>query len=106
MSAVENYIYDFEGTQREVMLYLHHMLITDFELTSKIRYRVPFYYRKTWVCYMNPVNRKGVEFAFIRGNELSNAQGILDFKNRKQVSSIDLLTIEDIPHEVLYEVLQ
>ncbi len=106
MSAVENFIYDYEGTQREVMFYLHHMLTADFELTSKIRYKIPFYYRKTWVCYLNPSKQGGVDFSFIRGNELSNEQGILDFKDRKQVSSIELLTIDDIPHDALYEILQ
>jgi len=105
MGEVEDFIYQQEDSQREVMLYLHQLFL-DMNLVAKIRYRVPFYYGKSWVCYLNPLKKEGIELAFIRGNELSNEQGILDPKDRKQVAGIELYSIDDIPHDALHEVLQ
>ncbi len=105
MNPVEAFIIDLEGNQKEIMLYLHSLL-ENLNLQSKIRYRIPFYYGKSWVCYLNPKKNDAIEMAFLRGNELSNSQGILSFNGRKQVSGIMLTCVEDIPNELLDEVLQ
>ena len=106
MTEVENFIYQFEDQQREVMLYFHNLLVMDLNLTGKIRYQIPFYYGRSWICYLNPDKNKQVEFAFTRGNELSNQQGILDSKGRKQVFSIHFEKIADIPHQAINEMIQ
>ena len=106
MTAVDNFIYEHEGKQREVMLYLHNLLSSGFNLTAKMRYGIPFYYRKSWICYLNPTKKGMAEFAFTRGNELSNAQGLLDNKGRKQVFSVEFGSIADIPNEVINEIIQ
>ena len=106
MAEVENFIYEHEGKQREVMLYLHNLLSSDLNLTVKMRYGVPFYYRKSWICYLNPTKKGTIEFAFTRGNELSNEQGLLDSKGRKQVYSVEFESLEDIPKETVNEVTQ
>lgn len=105
MSEVDDYIYSFEGSQREIMLFLHKLLAEQLDLTAKLRYKIPFYYRKTWICYMNPGKNHSIEFAFVRGNELSNSQGILDSKGRKQVWSIELTKLSDIPIQELTEII-
>lgn len=105
MSPVEAYIIDLEGNQKEIMLYLHSYL-EGLNLQSKIRYRVPFYYGKSWICYMNPKKNDQVELAMLRGNELSNTQGILDFKDRTQVAGITLGSVAEIPHDLLDEIMQ
>jgi len=106
MSPSEDFILQFEGDQREVMLYLHHWLTADFNLTDKIRFKIPFYYGRSWICYLNPLKNENVEFAFIRGNELSNAQGLLDHKGRKQISGIELQQVSTIPFKPLNEIVQ
>ena len=106
MAEVENFIYEHEGKQREVMLYLHNLLSSDLDLTVKMRYGVPFYYKKSWICYLNPTKKGTIEFAFTRGNELSNEQGLLDSKGRKQVYSVEFESLEDIPKETVNEVTQ
>ncbi len=106
MTVVENYIYQFDGNQREVLLYFHHLLTSELNLTEKIRYKIPFYYGKSWICYLNPAKDGKVEYAFVRGNELSNAQGLLDSKGRKQVYSIEFEKVSDIPHSTIQEVIQ
>ncbi len=106
IDAVEAFIYEKEGQQQSLLRALHELLYGHYELTTKIRYKIPFYYRKSWICYLNPIKNEGIELAFLRGNELSNAQGILDSKGRKQVYGIDLHTASDIPMTLLREILQ
>ena len=106
MSAVEDFIYQFEGDQRKVMLHLHHWLTTDLNLAEKIRFKIPFYYGRSWICYLNPVKNNKVEFAFVRGKELSNDQGILQSKGRKQVYSVEFEKVSEIPMQQLNEIIQ
>jgi len=105
MTEAEDFIYQFEGDQRNVMLYFHSLLTENFTLTSKIRYRIPFYYGKSWICYLNPTNNGNVEFAFTRGNELSNHQGLLENRGRKQVYSIIVEHVSDIQIQQLNEII-
>ncbi len=105
MTAIENFIYQHEGEQRDILLYLHELL-SEQNLLSKIRYKVPFYYGKSWICYLNPVKPDGVELAFIRGNELSNEQGLLDKKDRKMVAGITVTAIVDLPKTAVLEIIQ
>ena len=105
MSAVTDKIYEFEGKQQEIMLYFHDLFVNRLNLSAKLRYKLPFYYGKSWICYLNPTKTGGVELAFTRGNELSNSQGLLDHKGRKQVSSIELQQVKDINQEALLEVI-
>ncbi|MFK7906755.1 MAG: DUF1801 domain-containing protein [Chitinophagales bacterium] len=106
MDAVLDYIYEQEGEQREILLFLHELMGTYPAITNKIRYRVPFYYRKSWICYLNPKKNNTVEFCFLRGNELSNEQGILESKGRKQVYSLTFEEVKAIPVEALKEIIQ
>jgi uncharacterized protein YbaR (Trm112 family) len=106
MTETENFIYQHEGHQREVMLYFHDMLTHELNLTAKMRFKIPFYYGKSWICYINPTKKGKIELAFVRGNELSNFQGILDNKGRKQVYSIEFETVSEIPKQLVEEIIQ
>ncbi len=97
MDQVESLIYEYEGKQREIMLFVHRWLTEEPNVKAKIRFKIPFYYRKSWVCYLNPKKNGAIEFAFTRGNELSNHQGILEAKGRKQVRSIEIFDVANIP---------
>jgi hypothetical protein len=48
----------------------------------------------------------GIEFAFPRGNELSNEQGLLEERGRKQVRGVIFNKLSDIPWPALREILQ
>ena len=106
MTEVEEYIYNLEGSQRELMLYFHKLLSVDLNLTDRIRFKIPFYYRKSWICYLNHTKNNTVEFAFVRGNELSNSKGLLDSKGRKQVLSIEITKLSEVPLYELDEIIQ
>lgn len=88
------------------MLYLHHLLLSYPDVKTKMRYKIPFYDRNHWVCYLNPTKDGKVELGFVRGNELSNEQGLLEARDRMQVMGILLEKIEDIPEKTLHEILQ
>ena len=106
MNDIEAYLSDLASPQQEMMDYLHQLITSYPEVTAKIRYKIPFYYRRSWICYLNPTKDGGVELAFTRGNELSNEQGLLDARGRKQVSGVVFYQLRDIPEAVLHEVLQ
>ncbi len=106
MTDVEDFIYTYDGSQKEIMLFFHNWLTSELNLTDKLRFKIPFYYRKSWICYLNPTKNNAIEFAFTRGNELSNSQGMLDNKGRKQVFSIEFKNVSDIPIKEITEIIQ
>ena len=102
---VEIYIDELVGEQKLIASALHDLIMTFPEVTSKIRYRIPFYFRKSWICYINPIKKDGIEFCFLRANELSNETGILNFKRRKQVAGVEIYDHQKIPENQIVEVL-
>ena len=106
MTDVDAYITTIEGPQKQLLRVLHELILTQFDLQPKIRFRIPFYYNKSWVCYLNPIKKDGVELCFLRANELSNESGALDFKDRKQVAGISYFSPEEIDETVLNPIIQ
>ncbi len=74
--------------QAGLMQALHKHIIDLPGITLKERYKLPFYYGRSWICYLNPLKDGSVELAFTRGIELSNRHGILEAKGRKQIAGI------------------
>lgn len=105
MSRAEDFILSFDGDQKDIMLYFHQLLTNEFNLLDKMRYNIPFYYGRSWICYLSPTKKGNVEFAFVRGNELSNDQALLSSKGRKQVFSIEFNKVSDIPQSTINEVI-
>jgi len=105
MTPAEDFIYNFEGEQRAIMLFMNSLLSNKLGLTDKIRFKIPFYYRKSWICYLNPIKNNGIEIAFLRGSELSNVQHILQSKGRKQVMGVDIFRLSDLPLSEIIEII-
>lgn len=106
MTSIRDFILGLEGQQKVIITALDTLLTSQLDLQGRIRFKIPMYYRKSWVCYLNPIKNNGVELAFMRGNELSNEQGLLEFRGRKQVAGIELFSLQDIPDQPLNELLQ
>ncbi|WP_375579658.1 DUF1801 domain-containing protein [Marivirga tractuosa] len=106
MVNVEDFINQLKNEQREIMFYFHELLAHQLELEDKIRFKIPFYYHKSWICYLNPIKNNAVELAFLLGKELSNHQGLLEAKGRKQVAGITFSNEEEIPKDQVYEIIQ
>lgn len=105
MSSVLDYIFKQHGNQKEILLFFHDWFTKELKLTSKIRYKIPFYDHKSWICYLNPIKGGKVELAFIRGNELSNKQGLLNAKERKQIAGIEFENLDSIPFDTVREIV-
>jgi hypothetical protein len=88
MEDIEIYLETLPLDQQKIMELLHNQLSIIPHITGKIRYAIPFYYRHSWICYLNPLKSGGVELAFTRANELLAVKDLLDFSNRKQVGGI------------------
>ena len=106
MGDVDYYIQNHEKTIKTILEILNAAIMKFPGVISKIRYKIPFYYKKSWICYLNPQKSGGVELAFTRGNELADEQGILERKGRKQVKSITYQSIKDIDEASLNIILQ
>lgn len=106
MGDVDYYIQNHEKTIKTILEILNASIMNFPGVISKIRYKIPFYYKKSWICYLNPQKSGGVELAFTRGNELADEQGILERKGRKQVKSITYQSIKDIDEASLNIILQ
>lgn len=105
MLSVQEFIYDLENEERKITQYLHELITSLPEMEAKIRYKVPVYFRRSWICYINPQKKGGVELVFLRGNEMVNENGLLDARGRSQVMGVIIHKLKDIPHEAIQETL-
>lgn len=78
MNPVEDFIDSLTGKQRDIILHLHLWLLQFEGVNAKISFGIPMYYRKKWICYLNPLKNGGVEFVFSRGNGLQDTSGLLN----------------------------
>lgn len=106
MKTIENFILGLDGQQKAIVSFFHERLTNYHDLRGKISYNIPVYYRKSWVCYLNPIKKNGIELAFTKGYLLSNDQNLLQMKNRKYVAGIDLYEIQEIPERPIDEIIQ
>ena len=116
MNPVESYIYHLEGEEREIASYLHDLLTQRYGMSYKLRYRVPFYDLKKWLCYINPQKKRkalnqqdiggGIELCFLHGRWMEDPQGALDAKDRVQISGITYLSLEEIDEDVLIVLIE
>lgn len=103
---VEDFMYQYECNQKEILDYFHHLLTEELGLTCKMRWKLPFYFLNSWIVYLNPTKENTVEIAYVRGNELSNANGLMDFKGRKQIMTIEIKTLKSMPIDGILDNLQ
>lgn len=107
MQSPEDYIYAIQDSNlRELALFLHSFILSYDGVTSKLAYKIPFYYRNKWVCYINIYKKKSIELAFIRGNEMKNESGLLDSRGRKLVLGFIFSSMNDINEVLLDEWMQ
>jgi len=106
MNEIEDFILQLSDNQQAILNYFHHLFINELELTFKIRYKIPFYDAKSWICYLNPTKNDKIELVFLRGQELSNIQGLLSDKGRKMVSGIEFSNLAEIPIDEINEIIQ
>ncbi|GEO03893.1 hypothetical protein AAE02nite_15570 [Adhaeribacter aerolatus] len=106
MTAVDLFIAEQTEANQSILLRLQNIILSSApQLEEKISYRVPFYFYFGRLCYLNPL-RQGVAIGFCRGFELSDEQGLMEAKDRKEIKTITYKNIAAIDERVLREVLQ
>ena len=105
MPSVQDFIFNASGKQKAILEYLDAIITENPRVISKIRYKVPFYYLKSWICYLIPRKDGSVDLSFIRGNELSNEDGLWQARDRKQVKSLSFFDINEIPVDAVNRIL-
>ena len=110
MPCVEDYIYEFQEPQQEILLHLHELLTLEFGLKEKLRFKVPFYDHINWVCYLRPFSyskqKTGVSLSFVKGNLLSDPNKLLQSRNRKQVCDLEIYTLSKLPETYIKSLIQ
>lgn len=86
MNPVESYIYHLEGEEQEIASYLHDLLTQRYGMTHKLRYKLPFYDVKKWLCYINPQKKqtRKIKKASSKSTEDSNSMFVNDESACKQ----------------------
>jgi len=97
MSNLIDHIESLDNQQKDITLFLHDWLTVEYNLEPKYRFKIPFYYQNTWICYLNPIKNDGIEFNFVRARELLGIDELLDFRGRKMVAGICLYDVKRIP---------
>lgn len=99
-------------SEKPVCLRLRTLIAENFpEWKEKFGYGVPYYHRRSRVCFIYPASfpysgqAAGVAFGFARGHLLSNEQGLLEMGARKEVGYIHLRNEKDIRENELLEML-
>lgn len=106
IDKVLEYIESQNDTQKEIMLSLHDFLMS-FDMSKvKLSYGIPFYSRKSWICYQTPKKEGGVELVFPRAIELKQIYKFVDFKDRKIAGGITYQSQNDIDFEILAYILE
>jgi hypothetical protein len=94
------------GKRASIYHLLHQWFTEDLDLQSKMRYKIPFYFGKSWICYVNPIKGDGVELAFLKGRQLSEKHAVLDRRERKMVAGIYIYDIDEVPWDELEAVME
>ena len=98
--------------EKPVCLRLRQLILENFpEWREKFGYGVPYYHRRSRICFMYPASfpysgqTAGVAFGFTRGHLFSNEQGLLEIGKRREVAYLRLLSEKDIRENEILEIL-
>ena len=77
---------------------------------EKISYRLPFFYRRRWLCFIMPASHtktidQGVKLGLCNGNLLKAHEAYLEKADRKQVYYIHFETLQDMDEGLIKSVL-
>lgn len=109
MNPVEQHILNQKEPFQSLMLYVRSVIKKTLpEVNEKLSYKIPFYnFSKRPMIYLNVL--KGTEFldvAFVQGFLLQeNFPELKDYKNRKNVRSIQIKSIEQLVEQQFVKLL-
>ena len=110
MNPAEQYILNQEEPGKSILLHLQVLIESTLpDAVLLFKYKIPFYYyHKKPMLYMGVL--KGMDYvdvALVQGVLLEkNFPQLKDYKNRKQVRSIQVKTLEDFDEREFVEILK
>jgi len=102
--TVDLYIHDQKDSIREVLDYVHHLILhLAPTIDASIKWRIPYYTQHKGVLYLNPLksNKGLVEVCFTRGRRFEYGRHLLDYGTRKIVGGYTLQSLQDIDENEL-----
>lgn len=106
MSIYQEFISKLESEELlEVCNVLQEEIIQFPHIEIKKKFNLPFFYGKTWICYLNLVKKKEIELCFVRGRELPSKE-LLNFKERVMIGGLSFQKETDIDYGVLKLLLE
>ncbi len=111
MKTFDDFYYNLTESEKAIVSLLRKIILdTAPGLEEKISYGVPYYFRKTRVCFIWPASVKqgpksGVQLGFCKGYLLSNEQRILESGGRKEVYTITYHAVKEIKPALIREVI-
>jgi hypothetical protein len=105
---VEDLIADLPADEKKITMVLRNLVVeTAPMLREKISYGVPYYYKKSRICFIWPASvpnggiTEGVILGFCKGYLMSNEEGLLQSNGRKEVFTVHYVSIAQIDqHQV------
>lgn len=105
MNPAEGYILKFQGAQKELLAFLHQHFLNK-GLQARLSYGLPFYYGRKWICYLKPNKDGSLDLSFTRANQFKDPTGLLQARERRQISSLILWPEADVPLEAIDAILE
>ncbi|MDO1445258.1 DUF1801 domain-containing protein [Rhodocytophaga aerolata] len=100
---VKDLIANLPENEKKIILGLRNCILeTAPMLREKLSYGVPYYYRKSRVCFIWPASvpngglTEGVALGFCKGYLMSNEEGLLQSNGRKEVIAVHYVSISQI----------
>lgn len=107
--SVGEFLDYLSGEERIIIDYLREIILDSIpEVTEKLAYNVPYYYKHSRICFLWPPSVpwgntliKGVQMGFCNGNLLNDEIGYLEKGSRKQVYWKTFSNIREIDADLL-----
>lgn len=111
MKTYDDFYFNLTENEKRVVSLLRNIVLStapDFE--EKISYGVPYYFRRTRVCFIWPASVKsgppsGVQLGFCKGYLLSNEQRLLESGGRKEVYTLTFHAVKEIQPALIKEIV-
>jgi Domain of unknown function (DU1801) len=110
MTAIDDFLIDLPADERNMATQLCKIIRnTSDRLTEKLAYGVPYFYGKSRICFIWPASKEaitiehGVMLGFCSGHLLSNANGLLQSRGRKEVWDVVYTDICQINERAIRE---
>lgn len=96
----------YSEKQRKLFEFYNELFLSYDNIKYKTRYKIPFYYGKTWICYLSPKEKDEIELCFLRPIDMRFSIDKLDFKNRKQIAGITITEINKSQVSLIKEIFE